>query len=621
MRRVIPVLVMLLMSTTTVLAQELDTLRLDEVEVYGSPISKYSSGARVIKLKNNQAGTLNQQIGDELPVYFKTYGNGQLSTVAFRGTSASHTAVLWNGIPVNSPTLGQTDFSLWPSFLIDDVAVQFGNSASLYGTGAIGGSVFLESSQPVLDSSFDFTLLSQMGSFGQYTNGISTSYGNSKVLGKTRIFQHYLENDFKYPLKGTYIIRTQDNAGVRQIGIAQDIYYSLNKQEIAFHAQLLQNEREIQPSIASSTGTDELEDINLRLALNQDVDLKKGKWNNTLAFIINDQYYNQDSRVVSQQFSGVSNYEMALGNTSSLRIGANVNYFIAETNNYFETDWLTDLYAAFSFEPLPLWKVSLNLRQSIDNAAQLFAPSIGSELTVFKTSKTQLTWKAQASRAYRLPTLNDRFWQPGGNPDLQAEESMSIESGYQFTLNTEKLELRAEINGFRSWVDQWIIWLPNESSIWSPNNIREVRVTGGEVDLHMKYLLGKSRLAFNANYSKTKSINQLGLSSNDNSVGKQLPYVPEHQFNLGLRWTHQTWSAGINNNYTGARFTTDDNTAFNRVEAFNLINIQVGRAIEINDLKLNLSIESRNVSDLYYENLINRAMPGRSYLLSLLLNI
>ena len=200
MRPIVPVLAILLACAELAAAQELDTLKLDEVEVYGSSISKYSSGARVIKLSNNHTGTLNQQIGDELPVYFKTYGSGQLSTVAFRGTSASHTAVLWNGIPVNSPTLGQTDFSLWPSFLLDDIAVQFGNSASLYGTGDIGGSVLLESSKPVLEGRYDLTVLSQVGSFGQYTNGISTSYGNSNLLGKTKIFHHYLENNFTYPL-------------------------------------------------------------------------------------------------------------------------------------------------------------------------------------------------------------------------------------------------------------------------------------------------------------------------------------------------------------------------------------------------------------------------------------
>lgn len=621
MRPIVSILLCFL-AATSVLAQELDTLQLNEIEVYGTPISKYSAGSKVVQLTKTEVGTLNQQIEDELPVYFKTYGNGQLSTVAFRGTSASHTAVLWNGVPVNSPTLGQTDFSLWPSFLIDDVALQFGNSASLYGSGAIGGSVFLESSKPVLQNkAIDLTVLSQVGSFGQFTNGISASYGNSSVLAKTKVFQHYLENDFAYPLKGTDVIRTQDNASIRQLGVSQDIYYTAGRQEFDFHAQLLQNDRAIQPSIANPSGSDELEDINLRLALNQNIDFKKGKWNNTLAFIINDQYFNQDSRVVSQQFSGITNYEIALGNTGSLRIGANVNYFIAETDNYQETDWLTDLYAAFTFEPLPLWKVSLNLRQSIDNTAQPFAPSIGSELPVYKSLNTQLSWKAQASRAYRLPTLNDRFWQPGGNPDLQAEESTSIESGFALQTKTTAVEFTAEVNAFRNWVDEWIIWLPNESLVWSPSNIRAVQVTGVELTTSFTYLFDKHQLRFAGNYSFTESLNESGLSANDNSVGKQLPYVPEHQFNVGLFWKYLKWSMSVNNNYTGARFTTDDNTPFNSVDEFNLVNIRLGKEVEINNLHFNLSIESRNVLDIYYENQINLAMPGRSYLVSLLFNI
>lgn len=610
-----------LLGISTGVAQELDTLKLNEIAVYGSPISKYSSGAKVLKLRSDQNSTLNQQIGDQLPVYFKTYGNGQLSTVAFRGTSASHTAVLWNGIPVNSPTLGQTDFSLWPSFLLDDIAVQFGSSASLYGSGAIGGSIFLESSKPDLDDKVDITLLSQVGSFGQFTNGISASYGRKNVVAKTKLYHHYIENDFSFPLKGRDEIRTQNHAAVKQMGISQDVFYDMRNHKIAFHGLLLHNDREIQPSIATPNSSDQLEDANLRLALSHDVALRKGEWNNTLSYIINDQYFNVDSRVVSQQFSGITNYEIPLGNSGSLRVGANINHFVAETENYFTTDWLTDLFSALTFEPLPSWKLSINLRQSLDNVAKPFAPSVGSEITILKSSKTELIWTAQASRAYRLPTLNDRFWQPGGNPDLQAEESISVETGYNLKINSDKLDFRLGLNGFRSWVDQWIIWLPNDQQIWSPNNIMEVSVTGIELNSSMAHSFVRGSIRLNANYAFTESINQSGLSANDNSEGKQLPYVPKHQFTIALSGNYSSWNFNVNNNFTGVRFTTDDNREANKVDAFNLVNIRIGKEVEINNLLFNLSIESRNVTDIYFENLINRAMPGRSYIFSLMLNI
>lgn len=45
-------------------------------------------------------------------IFVKQYGRATLSTVAFRGTSPSHTQVTWNGMRINSPMLGMTDFSM-----------------------------------------------------------------------------------------------------------------------------------------------------------------------------------------------------------------------------------------------------------------------------------------------------------------------------------------------------------------------------------------------------------------------------------------------------------------------------------------------------------------------------
>ena len=56
-------------------------------------------------------------------IFVKQYGRATLSTVAFRGTSPSHTQVTWNGMCINSPMLGMTDFSMIPSYFIDDASL------------------------------------------------------------------------------------------------------------------------------------------------------------------------------------------------------------------------------------------------------------------------------------------------------------------------------------------------------------------------------------------------------------------------------------------------------------------------------------------------------------------
>ena len=66
-------------------------------------------------MSNNQV-SFTELLRQNTSLYFKEQGAGMTSSVSFRGTNASQTAVLWNGININSQTTGQTDFNnvgLW----------------------------------------------------------------------------------------------------------------------------------------------------------------------------------------------------------------------------------------------------------------------------------------------------------------------------------------------------------------------------------------------------------------------------------------------------------------------------------------------------------------------------
>ena len=76
-------------------------------------------------------------------IFIKQYGRATLSTVAFRGTSPSHTQVTWNGMRINSPMLGMTDFSMIPSYFIDDATLLHGTSSVNVTGGGLGGAVML----------------------------------------------------------------------------------------------------------------------------------------------------------------------------------------------------------------------------------------------------------------------------------------------------------------------------------------------------------------------------------------------------------------------------------------------------------------------------------------------
>ena len=86
--------------------------------------------------------------GARTALYLKNYGPGQLSSITLRGTSARHTAVLWNGFNINLPSLGEADFSLLPVSGTTQIEIQPGPAGATYGNGAVGGTVRLSSAAP-----------------------------------------------------------------------------------------------------------------------------------------------------------------------------------------------------------------------------------------------------------------------------------------------------------------------------------------------------------------------------------------------------------------------------------------------------------------------------------------
>ena len=86
-------------------------------------------------------------------IFVKNSGRATLSTVSFRGTSPSHTQVMWNGLRINSPMLGMTDFSMIPSFLVDKATLLHGSSSVSESGGGLGGAVKL-ATEPTAEEGF-----------------------------------------------------------------------------------------------------------------------------------------------------------------------------------------------------------------------------------------------------------------------------------------------------------------------------------------------------------------------------------------------------------------------------------------------------------------------------------
>ena len=247
-----------------------DTIDLQEVAVYAAPLKKYTFGQWVETLNEaDLKAAVGKDLGEVLQqktgLFVRQYGPGMLASLTMRGTSSGHNALYWNGLPVNSPSLGQADFSIFPIGSFDQVAIHHGSAGALYGTDAIGGAIHL-SNKLHFNNSNEVGINTLLGSFGRWHQMVKYGFSDENFAVRTKVYRNYSQNNFPYKdltISGTPE-RRQDHARVEQWGMMQDFAVNLEKKHLLTSAIWLnQTERQVQPVIGSNT-RDRQSDRNFR---------------------------------------------------------------------------------------------------------------------------------------------------------------------------------------------------------------------------------------------------------------------------------------------------------------------------------------------------------------------
>lgn len=607
-------------------SSESDTVDLQQVDVYAPLLEKYAVGQQVQVLDKKTIQEFSgRSLGDLLQqnsaLYLRQYGEGMVSSLTMRGTSAGHTAVFWNGLPVNSPSLGQADFSLLPAGALGTVAVHHGSSGALYGTDAIGGSVHMYSDLR-FNQGHQVQLNQGFGSFGRLNSTVSYGYSTKNLAFKTKVYRNAADNDFTYrdlTRPGNPETRTT-NAAVKQWGIVQDMGWNITPtSQLSTSIWYNTTDRQIQPLMGSNS-QEVQEDSHLRWVVDYKYFFDQHALNLKGGIVRDLMVYNRSSENQTKQYFLSGEYEWNLEEKFSSKLGSRYTYVVGDLSTYSANEDRAELYSSTTYRPFSRLAFSLNLRQAVNNRQIApFTPAISGEFDVIDNEKEQLTVKASLSRSYKIPTLNDRFWVPGGNPDLIPEKGVSWETGmaYQKQFSSGAV-IKSDVIYYRMGVENWIIWLPR-GNIWSPSNIRNVKNQGLEVFAEGSYALGQTKLTAQANYAYNLARNLTKINNNDRSFGKQLPYTPLHKAHWRLRAQRNKLGISITQVFTGKRFDTTDNES--AVPAYMLWNAGFDCQWEFAKLRGDLGLTVLNLLNEQYQAMKLRAMPGRNYQINLNINI
>lgn len=593
-----------------------DTIPLAEVEVYAPALDRFAQGQKVIswkkaELEDYQGRSLGDILQEQSPVFVRQYGAGMIASPSFRGTSAGHTAVFWNGIPINSPSLGQSDLSILPISSIDQVNLQFGNAGALFGNEAIGGSIHL-GTKSEFGKGLQAGITQQTGSFGLFNTNLFAGFSSKNFSSKTKVYREFSKNNFRYNdlgRIGTPEVK-EDHAQFEQIGIVQDLAWNLNSNnqlKTAFWWN--KTNREVQP-VMGSKANDEQEDQAFRAVIDYFHFEEKSVWNLKTGFVKNEQLFNASQNNSTQYFLA-GDWDQEISDYWTSKLGARYTLTKGDLSTYKADDERIELYHSTKFSATENLFFALNLRQLVYSGTFApFTPNLGMDWSFWNTNSQSLQLKTSIGKGFKVPTLNDRFWNPGGNPNLLPEESLSGEAGLTWS-KKGKLNWTQSLTYYNMSVDNWIIWLPR-GSYWTPENIKKVSSQGIEYQGSLDGAIGTWNWELTTSYTFSKAITTQGTDENDQSIGKQLPYTPQHQANAKAQVKKSGFTSSIGTFYVGERSVTADNARL--MPSFQLFNFRLGYdQLTLGKLQFPLSFQINNFLNTDYQVLYLRAMPGRSY--------
>ncbi len=611
-------------------------------------------GIDSLVISEKQHLSLAQILSEHTPVFVKEYGRGALATASFRGTSPSHTGLNWNGVPVSDPMSGMADLSLIPAFIIDDVNLQFGSASVSDQSGGLGGSIRLRN-QADWNNRLSISYTQGLGSFRTFEEYLGLAAGNDRFQYRIRLYHKQSENDYTFLNRSrvysdgdnfVHPLDTLKNAGYKQFGFLQEVYYRPDDRNIvSFHWWSQWNDRGL-PHVASYEGP-----ASALLSNQEDADHRfVGSWSRYIdngRLHARSAYSNKKLDYVVQNRMGADHYIPLIVSESkqhqllqhlsyqqdlwldilmdhSLDLSYNrVSNYESVLGTGYDKDRL--VYAYVLGLQKSFWdRFDMNLvfRQEWTNHERdPIVPFLG--FNIFPLQSRDLVLHANAARNFRRASLNELFWQPGGNPDLLPEEGILLEAGMNYSTGIRSFNIQCDISFYHTDVNDWIIWIPAYQGFWKPMNIKRVRSQGIELSLRLDGHFAGFDLFMMGGYAYTPSKN-LGdpVVWGDESYGKQLVYIPLHSGNMLFNVKRNNWSFSWYYNAYSERFTTTANSITNRdrLYPYYMNDISISKQINTGRLQIIAEIKVNNLFDEAYHTVLYRPMPGRHYLLIVTVN-
>ncbi len=356
--------------------------------------------------------------------------DGGVTSLFVRGTSSTHTLVMFDGVRLNSPFFGGYDWSVPLAAGLDRVEVVRGPYSALYGGDAIGGVVQLV---PERASGNTARALVEGGSdgwkLGELEAGVSSGSWDGFVSAESRSGHGNLANDAFWSRSGMVDLGTTLGSAGRMGFLFQR---TTGTTEIPFSGALLTPHRwtSAEQNLAALP-------LHLRVGSGGEVVVTLSRVERTV------QYRDPDdpSGFVSGDTTADSNsanltFHQSLG-SHRLSLGGEWREDAVSDGSNFGVNLADRRLSTRSLFVQDAWAVGggFGVLAGVRwDEADPWGSELSPRLTVSWEGRGLRTWLA-VGRAFRAPELGELYYPFSGNPDLKPERSRSGEAGIALPLS------------------------------------------------------------------------------------------------------------------------------------------------------------------------------------------
>ncbi len=581
------------------------------------------------RLAADPVRSLADVLGTAAGTALRLYGaDGGLQTASVRGLGPEYAIVYFNGIRLNDAQNGLVNTTALRLTGIGGITIARGGFSSLYGADAAGGVISIQTapSGPRLE------VTAGTGSYGRRSIEGSTHLGIGTAGVRLSAFYEEADNDYpsRVPVLQPAVMAIRDNAGFLTTGARGELVAPIAASVLTAFGQYSRLEAgipgawlQVAQGRAHQGDREALAGAAWRLSFARDWTLTlspslRWTWSHYLDPDLVSNGIPLDTRHENLSLAFTAGVDARLSDIARGAAGLEITAARLRSDGVAGEPQRTVMAAYATMDLRILQHVHIFPSIRLDHARDLpgetshtvASPGVG---LTWDPIPDRLTVRMHGSLGFRLPTFNQLYWNPGGNPDLRPERSRSIDAGLLIT--PADWPARFEATVFVHDITDRIVWAPGAGQIWRPTNIQHVLATGIEATTGLR--LWSDDLVLRCSAQWTNAVKRNAAFAGDNTAGRMLVYVPIWSGTASLIGRPVEWlSVSALERITGTQYTTEINDA--HLPAFAVTDLAITGTMHIaGGLILRVKGEVLNLFDADYQVIAWFPMPPRNYRLSI----